>query len=299
VSAPMSGREVATARCYFIRERMMTVEARSDGVESGSKHERSAFNPPQPTKTFAKTQLSGQKYTITETRALEFMRGARPVVRNSESDESRPGAVMPARSPFAGGFIQVFLVFSQIGLSSFGGSVAAWMHREFVERRGWLEESEFAAAFAFARILPGVNIVNLAVLIGRRLKGLTGAAAAVAGLLTGPVLVVIGLGFLYEQFAGIVFLQNVLEGIAASTVGLLISMGIASGRRIIREGITRRDRKIESAGAIAVLAATFVLIALLRFPTVLTVLFVAPISIALALFSFRASPVGEHHDRRR
>jgi chromate transporter len=221
------------------------------------------------------------------------------VVRNSEAGESRAQAVMPVRLPFAGGFIQVFLVFSQIGLSSFGGSVAVWMHREFVERRGWLEESEFAAALAVARIMPGVNIVNLAVLIGQRLKGLIGAAAAVAGLLTGPILVVIGLGFLYEQFAEMVFLQNVLEGIAASTIGLLISMGIASGRRIIQHGITRSGRKIESAGAIAVLGATFVLVALLHFPTVLTVVFIAPLGIALAFFSFRASPVGEHHDRRR
>jgi chromate transporter len=221
------------------------------------------------------------------------------VVWNSEAGESPPRAVMPVRSPFAGGFIQVFLVFSQIGLSSFGGSVAAWMHREFVERRGWLEESEFATALAVARIMPGVNIVNLAVLIGQRLKGFTGAAAAVAGLLTGPILVVIGLGVLYQRFAGILFVQNVLEGIAASTIGLLISMGIASGRRIIQHGITRCGRKIESAGAIAVLGATFVLVALLHFPTVLTVVFIAPLGIALAFFSFRASPVGEHHDRRR
>jgi chromate transporter len=221
------------------------------------------------------------------------------VARNSEAGESRPRAAMPARSPFAGGFIQLFLVFSQIGLSSFGGSVAVWMHREFVERRGWLEESEFATALAVARIMPGVNIVNLAVLVGERLKGLTGATAAVAGLLTGPIFVVIGLGVLYQRFAGIVFLQNVLEGVAAATVGLLISMGISSGRRIIQEGITRSGGKMENAGAIAVLAATFVFVALLRFPTVLTVLFVAPLSIALAFFSIRSSPVGEHRDRRR
>jgi chromate transporter len=219
-------------------------------------------------------------------------------MRNSEAGASRPRAAMPDRPPFAGGFIQLFLVFSQIGLSSFGGSVAVWMHREFVERRGWLDESEFATALAAARIMPGVNIVNLAVLVGQRLKGFTGATAAVAGLLIGPILVVIGLGALYQRFAGIVLLQNILEGIAASTIGLLISMGITSGRRIIRERITS-GRKIESAGAIAVLAATFVLVALLRFPTVLTVLFVAPLSIALVVFGFRASPVGEHHDGRR
>jgi chromate transporter len=220
------------------------------------------------------------------------------VVWNSEAGESPPRAVMPVRSPFAGGFIQVFLVFSQIGLSSFGGSVAVWMHREFVERRGWLEESEFAAALAVARIMPGVNIVNLAVLIGQRLKGLIGAAAAVAGLLTGPILVVIGLGFLYEQFAEMVFLQKCSKA-SPLPRSVCSSAWESSGRRILQHGITGSGRKIESAGAIAVLAATFVLVALLHFPTVLTVVFIAPLGIALAFFSFRASPVGEHHDRRR
>jgi chromate transporter len=143
--------------------------------------------------------------------------------------------------------------------------------------------------------MPGVNIVNLAVLIGQRLKGFTGAAAAVAGLLTGPILVVIGLAVLYQRFAGIAFLQDVLEGIAASTIGLLISMSITSCRRIVREGITS-GRKVESVRAFAVLAATFVFVALLHLPTVLTVLFVAPVSIALVVFSLRTSPVGEHHD---
>lgn len=75
------------------------------------------------------------------------------MVRNGKSGESRPPT--PVRPPLAGGFIQVFLLFSQIGLSSFGGSVAVWMHREFVERGGWLEEFEFASALAVARIMPG------------------------------------------------------------------------------------------------------------------------------------------------
>src|SRR5262249_30241938 len=152
-------------------------------------------------------RLSSKKHTITGTR-VKICGRCQPVVRNSEPGQSRLPAVTPVQSPFTGGFIQVFLVFSQIGLSSFGRNVAAGMHREFVERRGWLEESEFAVALAVARIMPGVNIVNLAVLIGQRLKGLTGATAAVAGILTGPILVVIGLALLYQRFAGMVFLQN-------------------------------------------------------------------------------------------
>ena len=46
---------------------------------------------------------------------------------------------------------KLFLLFSYIGLSSFGGGVPVWMRRTLVERRGWLDEQEFSAALALAR----------------------------------------------------------------------------------------------------------------------------------------------------
>src|SRR6266849_5915493 len=126
------------------------------------------------------------------------------------------------RPPRRAGFAELFLLFSKIGLSSFGGGVSAWMHTALVERRRWLDETEFSSALALARIMPGVNIVNLAVLIGHRLLGFGGAVAAVAGLVVGPSLVVIGLAILYRQFAGSAVLDTALQGAAASAVGLLI-----------------------------------------------------------------------------
>src|SRR3954451_23067616 len=103
-----------------------------------------------------------------------------------------------AGKPDGIGVVELFLLFSQLGLSSFGGGVSAWMHRAFVERRGWLGETEFFAALALARVMPGVNVVNLAVLIGQRLRGASGAVAAALGLLVGPSLAAIGLTIGYD-----------------------------------------------------------------------------------------------------
>src|SRR5207237_5055466 len=126
--------------------------------------------------------------------------GDRTVVTNGEGAAS-PQPHGKARAPLGVSLIELFLLFSQLGLSSFGGGVSAWMHRAFVERRGWLGETEFSAALALARIMPGVNVVNLAVLIGQRLRGSPGAAAAALGLLVGPSLVAIGLTVAYGAFA--------------------------------------------------------------------------------------------------
>jgi chromate transporter len=224
-----------------------------------------------------------------------------------------------AQTPDDVGLVELFLLFSQLGLSSFGGGVSAWMHRAFVERRGWLGEAEFSAALALARIMPGVNVVNLAVLIGQRVRGPSGAAAAAFGLLIGPSGVAVGLMIAYGALARSVVLQAAIEGAAAAAAGLLIAMGVSSAMLLAGSGTrsrrgaspvpaeTRhaaavaRDRlrgrrraaarlaqRWPSLGAIAVLLTVFALVGLWRLPTVLVVLGMAPLSIALALRSAAA-----------
>jgi chromate transporter len=223
-----------------------------------------------------------------------------------------------AQKPDNVGLVELFLLFSQLGLSSFGGGVSAWMHRAFVERRGWLGEAEFSAALALARIMPGVNVVNLAVLIGQRVRGPSGAAAAALGLLIGPSCGAGGLMIAYGALARSVVLQAAIEGAAAAAAGLLIAMGVSSAMLLagsgtrFRRGVAgappvpaetghaaaaldrlrgwrraaaRLARRWPSLGAIAVLLTVFALIGLLRLPTVPVVLGLAPVSIALALRS--------------
>src|SRR5438445_13891263 len=81
-------------------------------------------------------------------------------------------------------------VFSRIGLSSFGGGLIAWMHREAVERRRWLGDQEFLSGLAICQVLPGGNMVNMSVYLGTRLRGAIGALTAVLGLMRLAVLVV-------------------------------------------------------------------------------------------------------------
>jgi chromate transporter len=209
-----------------------------------------------------------------------------------------------APTPDEVGLVELFLLFSQLGLSSFGGGVSAWMHRAFVERRGWLADTEFAAAFALARIMPGVNVLNLAVLIGQRLRGAPGAAVAALGLLVGPSLAAIGLTVAYDALAGSAVLHAAIEGAAAAAAGLLIAMGLSSARGGgAREGEGRPQaaaagpswfvRRWPSLGAVAVLLGVFVLIGLMQLPTVPVVLCVAPVSIAFAYLAMRSDSGGE------
>jgi len=178
--------------------------------------------------------------------------------------------------------LELFLLFSRLGLSSFGGNVSAWVHREFVQRRHLVGEAEFIAALGLCRIIPGATVVNLAVVIGRQLRGAAGAAAAVLGLLLGPSLAVLVFAIIYRRFADVAAFHAALQGAAAASVGLIIAMGLSIGAHVLGIGTKPSPGAAARGMALAVIAATFTLIGVARFPMVPTILCLAPVSIALA-----------------
>ena len=72
--------------------------------------------------------------------------------------------------------LQIPLLFVRVGLTSFGGGLSAWIYREVVTQRGWLNEEEFLGALTLGHILPGSNVVNLSIYVGYSLKGAIGSA---------------------------------------------------------------------------------------------------------------------------
>jgi chromate transporter len=120
--------------------------------------------------------------------------------------------------------VSLFAVCLKIGLLSFGGGLSAWLHREFVERKSWISEDDFASTLAISQMLPGANVVNLVVCLGEQLKGLVGAVVCMTGFLAGPFFAVIGLSSLIDHIGKSSFLDTALSGVAAAATGLLIVM---------------------------------------------------------------------------
>ncbi|MFM2029314.1 MAG: hypothetical protein RL517_505 [Pseudomonadota bacterium] len=120
--------------------------------------------------------------------------------------------------------LQLFICFSKIGLSGFGG-VLPWARRTLVEKDKIISSQDFSVILGICQIVPGPNIVNLAVCVGSRFGGARGAFAAVLGLVLGPICVVMLLAILYAHYSYIEPVKGVLRGISAVGVGLIASTG--------------------------------------------------------------------------
>jgi chromate transporter len=158
----------------------------------------------------------------------------------------------------------LFISFSLLALQGFGG-VLAVVQRELVEKKRWMTREEFVEEWAVAQIMPGPNVVNLSLMIGSRYFGLSGAAAALAGMLVFPLVVVLLLALVYAQFAGNPQVAGALRGMGAVAAGLITATGLKLVAAL-------KKNPLGLPLCIAFAAATFVGIALLRVPLVYVLL---------------------------
>jgi len=137
------------------------------------------------------------------------------------SVDSSPEAIRPA----CPSHLELFLGMQEVALSSFGGGLSAWRERIVVEEKRWLDAEAFLTGLTVARLFPGPNQINLAVFIGSRFHGLSGALAAIAGLLLIPFSLLLLLGLGYYELHMLPAIDRVLAGVITASAGMAISMG--------------------------------------------------------------------------
>jgi chromate transporter len=138
----------------------------------------------------------------------------------------------------------ILVTWFSAGIQSFGGGSSTFLivYQASV-KRGWMDDAEFARAWALVQLSPGINLVKLAALIGHRLRGLEGMAAAMAGLLlpsaTVTVLMTAGYWAIRQQPA----VQSALHGVLPAAIGLSLAMAVQMAlpplKRARREGPLR------------------------------------------------------------
>jgi chromate transporter len=188
----------------------------------------------------------------------------------------------PRKDPLnvPGSVRELFFAFNRLALQGFGG-VLPVAQRELVERLRWLDKEQFVEMLAISQVLPGPNIVNLALMFGDRFFGIRGAMAALAGMLLAPLVIVLALTALYAQFAELPTVSGALRGMGAVAAGLVISTAL----KLL--GTLRRNA-MGLPISLAFAALTFAATAWLRLPLVWVIVGLGSLAMAVAWLRLRA-----------
>lgn len=174
---------------------------------------------------------------------------------------------------------EVFFAFNRLALQGFGG-VLPVAQRELVDRRRWLSPDQFVEMLAISQVLPGPNVVNLALMFGDRVFGWRGAAAALGGMLIVPMALVLALTALYVRFDQYPMVTGALRGMGAVAAGLVLSTGI----RLL--GTLRRN-VMGLPTCLGLGAATLVATAWLRTPLVWVIAVLGSFAVTIAWIRLR------------
>ncbi len=125
----------------------------------------------------------------------------------------------------------LFMEFLKVGMSGFGG-VLPFARRMLVEQRRWLDATEFTEVLSLSQFLPGPNIVNVSVIVGRRFRGPIGSVAATLGLLLMPMAFVLLLAMVFAEFAQVDAVRGACTGVSAAASGLVLALALRMGKTI-------------------------------------------------------------------
>ena len=128
----------------------------------------------------------------------------------------------------------LYLGFLSIGARSFGG-VLPWAHRVMVEEKRWIAPADFAQVLALCQFLPGPNVGNVSVVLGRRWFGPAGAIVAFAGLMALPLVWVFCLALIYADFATVPAVKAVVTGVGIAGGGLFIGTAFKLARPLVHK----------------------------------------------------------------
>ena len=115
---------------------------------------------------------------------------------------------------------ELYWAISLISLQGFGG-VLPVAQREFVENHKWLTLQEFIEDWSVAQVLPGPNVVNLAIIFGGKCFGIIGSIVSLAGMLSIPMVLLMLIAAFFNHFHGNVVVIGVLRGMGIVASGLI------------------------------------------------------------------------------
>jgi chromate transporter len=183
---------------------------------------------------------------------------------------------------------QLFRIWASVGLQSFGGgaSTTFLIQRAFIQKHKWLSMEEFMHLWNLCILTPGINLVALTVLIGKKLGGTWGIVVSLAGMLLPSAVITCLLAAIFKQIEQVAAVQAVLRGVIPATGGIMLLVGLNFALPLIRRGYKEGVLYLLASSVLTIACALTVI--LLKLSVIVVILGAA--FLGALFFSSRSAP---------
>jgi len=146
--------------------------------------------------------------------------------------------------------VELLIVSTKLGLTSFGGPIAhlGYFHEEYIRRRKWIDERSYAELVALCHFLPGPASSQVGMGIGIIRSGLLGGVTAWIGFTLPSVIALVLFAFVMREFD--ISSEGWIHGLKIAAVAIVAQAVLGMGQKLAFD---------RSRAAIAVLAASVVI----------------------------------------
>jgi len=125
--------------------------------------------------------------------------------------------------------LELFWVFFQIGLFTFGGGYAMipMIQDLVVDEKKWVTYEEIMNFIAISESTPGPFAINMATFVGTTQYGLLGAIVATIAVILPSFIIILLIAKLFSNFSNNKFVKAALGGIRPVVIGLIAVVGIS------------------------------------------------------------------------
>lgn len=119
----------------------------------------------------------------------------------------------------------IFILFLKASCMIFGGGIVILpiLEEEVVKKRGWVTKEELVEYYAVSQVIPGINIPDVSMFIGYKLRGKSGAAVAGLGIILIPFLLMVSLAAFLNSIVHNQFVKSAFWGLEIGTIIIIIN----------------------------------------------------------------------------
>lgn len=139
---------------------------------------------------------------------------------------------------FRGSLLEIFILFFKIGAFTFGGGyvMIPVIQRELVSHKKWISSKDFYDFLIMIQGIPGPVALNCSILVGKKIRGYSGGAAALAGISAPSLIVIITIAaFLYPVVEENIYVNAAFYGIRPAVTALIVGAAYKMGRDLITD----------------------------------------------------------------
>ncbi len=181
--------------------------------------------------------------------------------------------------------IKLFFSMLYISAFTFGGGfvIVTFMKRKFVDELHWIDEKEMLDMTALAQSSPGAIAVNAAILVGWKVEGAWGMAAAALGTVIPPMAILSVISLFYQLFAANQYVALALRGMSCGVAAVILDVAVSLGKNVL---------KTRQGAHIAVMATAFAATFVFRVNVIFIILAAAVVGVLMVLYDSRKGGAG-------